>query len=61
MTSGHRRVGRFTVRSREIDPRAEAVAAGAATLGLPLEGAVTIADVLFVEGDLDETAPPATR
>ena len=54
VASGHRRVGRFTVRSREIDPRAEAIGAGAATLGLPLEGAVTVADVVFVEGDLDD-------
>jgi phosphoribosylformylglycinamidine synthase subunit PurSL len=44
---------RFTVRSHGADPRATAIARGAASLGLPLTGAVEVADLVFVEGDLD--------
>ncbi|MET0144150.1 MAG: phosphoribosylformylglycinamidine synthase subunit PurL [Ilumatobacteraceae bacterium] len=51
---GSRSISRYTVRSRDVDPRAEAIRAGAATLGLALHGAVDIADVVFVEGDLDD-------
>ena len=42
------------MRSRGIDPRAEAITAGAATLGLPLGGPVDVADVVFVDGELDD-------
>ena len=47
---------RFTVRSREADPRAAAITAGAASLGLPLDGVAGVADVVFVEGELDAGA-----
>jgi phosphoribosylformylglycinamidine synthase len=47
---------RFTVRSRDSDPRAAAISIGAASLGLPFDGAVGVADVVFVEGDLDDDA-----
>ncbi|HEU4842283.1 MAG TPA: phosphoribosylformylglycinamidine synthase subunit PurS, partial [Ilumatobacteraceae bacterium] len=47
---------RFTVRSRDADPRAAAITAGAASLGLPLDGAAGVADVVFVEGELDAGA-----
>ena len=45
---------RFTVRSLDTDPRASAVAAGAATLGLTLDGPVRVADVVFVDGELSD-------
>ena len=56
---GPRPKHRFTVRSRDADPRAAAIDAGAASLGLPLDGAVGVADVVFVEGDLDAAARDA--
>jgi phosphoribosylformylglycinamidine synthase len=42
------------VRSRDADPRAAAIAAGASSLGIPLRGAADVADVVFVEGELDD-------
>lgn len=51
--SGPRSTHRFTVRSLDADPRATAITAGAADLGLVVEGPVALADVVFVEGDLD--------
>ena len=54
MTSGRRSIHRFTVRSGDDDPRAAAIAAGADALGLTLAGDVRIADLVFVEGDLDD-------
>jgi len=45
---------RFTVRSLDTDPRASAVAAGAATLGLTINGPVGVADVVFVDGELSD-------
>ena len=50
MTSRHR----LTIRSIEPDPRAAAIAGAAAQLGAPLPdpSAVTVADVVFVEGEL---------
>lgn len=50
MTPRHR----LTIRSIEPDPRAAAIAQGAAHLGLPLArpGDVAIADVIFIEADL---------
>ena len=53
MTSGRRPIRRFTVRSREDDPRAAAITTGAAALGLAVHGDVRVADLVFVEGDLD--------
>ncbi len=50
MAPGHR----LTLRSLDPDPRAAAVTAGAASLGVPLTGPVAVADVVFVEGDLDD-------
>ncbi|MET0324323.1 MAG: phosphoribosylformylglycinamidine synthase subunit PurL [Ilumatobacteraceae bacterium] len=55
MAPAHRPTSRFTVRTRDADPRAGAIRDGAATLGLPLTGDVTVADLVFVEGDLDVT------
>ena len=52
MASGPRPIHRFTVRSRGDDPRAAAIADGALSLGIALQAAVEIADVVFVEGDL---------
>ena len=46
---------RFTVRSHDTDPRASAIAAGAATLGLTIEGSVGVADLVFVDGELSDT------
>ncbi|HUF98815.1 MAG TPA: phosphoribosylformylglycinamidine synthase subunit PurL [Ilumatobacter sp.] len=50
MTPRHR----LTIRSIEPDPRAAAIAQGAAQLGLPLDQPtdVAVADVIFVEADL---------
>jgi phosphoribosylformylglycinamidine synthase II len=47
-------IHRFTVRSVDADPRAAAIAGGAASLGLPWTGTAEVADIVFVEGDLDE-------
>ncbi len=44
---------RFTVRSRDADPRAAAIRAGAASLAVPIEGDLAVADVVVVEGPLD--------
>ncbi|MDQ3469082.1 MAG: phosphoribosylformylglycinamidine synthase subunit PurL, partial [Actinomycetota bacterium] len=49
MASGHR----LTLRSIDADPRAASIAASATALGLPLDGPVAVADIVFVEGDLD--------
>ncbi len=49
VASGHR----LTLRSQDSDPRGAAVAAGAAALGVPIAGPVEVADVVYVEGDLD--------
>ena len=54
MAPGPRPIHRFTVRSRDADPRADAIAAGASSLGVGLGGSVDIADLVFVEGALDE-------
>jgi len=45
---------RLTIRSIDPDPRAAHIAGGAAQLGLALAdpGSVTVADIVFVEGDL---------
>ena len=52
---GPRPIHRFTVRSRDADPRAAAIAAGAASLGHRRSTApVDVADLVFVEGDLDD-------
>ena len=59
MAPGPRPKHRFTVRSRDADPRSAAIGAGAASLGLPLDGPVGVADVVFVEGDLDAAARDA--
>ena len=50
MVSGHR----FTVRTIDADPRAAAIADGASTLGLTLDGPVHVADLVFLDGDLDD-------
>jgi phosphoribosylformylglycinamidine synthase len=42
------------VRSGDDDPRAAAIVAGADALGLTVPGAVHVADLVFVEGDLDD-------
>ena len=47
---------RMTIRSIDPDPRAQAIADGAAALGLPDVGEVRVADVIHVEGDLDDAA-----
>ena len=47
---------RLTIRSIDPDPRIEALVVGAAHLGLPPVGGLGIADVVFVDGDLDEAA-----
>lgn len=44
---------RLTLRSLTPDPRAAAVEASAAALGTTLPGPVTVADVVYVEGELD--------
>ena len=54
VASGRRPLRRFTVRSRDADPRAAAITAGAAALGLSLPGDVRVADLVFVEGELDD-------
>jgi phosphoribosylformylglycinamidine synthase len=53
---GPRPIQRFTVRSRDADPRSAAIRSGAASLGLPLDGDVEVADLVFVEGELDDDA-----
>ncbi len=50
MTHGHR----LTIRSTHPDPRVRALVLGASQLGLSLTGDVDIADVIFVDGDLDD-------
>jgi phosphoribosylformylglycinamidine synthase len=50
VTSRHR----LTIRSIDPDPRGAAISAAAGQLGAPLPGAVAVADLVFVEGDLDE-------
>lgn len=49
---------RLTIRSIEPDPRAAAIATAAAQLGLPLEHPeqVAVADLVFLEGELDQDA-----
>jgi len=42
------------VRSRDADPRAAAVTAGASSLGIGLRGPTEVADIVFVEGELDD-------
>ncbi len=42
------------MRSRDDDPRAVAITAGAGALGLSLPGDVRVADLVFVEGELDD-------
>ena len=54
MAPGPRPIHRYTVRSRGADPRAAAIAAGASSLGIPLTGDADVADVVFVEGELDD-------
>ena len=54
MAQRPRRTHRFTVRSRDTDPRATAIKSGAASLGIPFDGPVQVADVVYVEGDLDD-------
>jgi phosphoribosylformylglycinamidine synthase II len=49
VASGHR----LTLRSQDADPRGAAITAGAAALGVPIAGPVEVADVVYVEGDLD--------
>ncbi len=43
---------RLTIRSIDPDPRAAAVVAGARHLGLPDVGGVTIADLVFIDGEI---------
>jgi len=45
----------LTLRSLDADPRAAAISASAAALGVPIDGSVAVADVIFFEGDLDDT------
>ena len=52
MASGYR----LTIRSIAPDPRIEALIAGARHLGLPPLGHLDVADVVFVDGDLDDGA-----
>ncbi len=54
MVSQHR----LTIRSNDPDPRAAGIAAAASQLGLPLDrpGDLAIADLIFLEGDLDRSA-----
>jgi phosphoribosylformylglycinamidine synthase subunit PurSL len=51
---GPRPIHRFTVRSIDADPRAVAIAAGASSLGIALDGPAEVADIVFVEGELDD-------
>ena len=46
---------RLTIRSIDPDPRAAAIASAADQIGLPVGPAaeITVADVIFIEGDLD--------
>ncbi|MBA3288143.1 MAG: phosphoribosylformylglycinamidine synthase subunit PurS, partial [Acidimicrobiia bacterium] len=48
MASGHR----LTLRALDHDPRADAIADGAAALGVPISAPPAVAEVVFVEGDL---------
>ena len=50
MATGHR----LTIRSIDPDPRIQTIRSGAEHLGLPPTGALAIADVVFVAGDLDD-------
>ena len=52
MTACHR----LTIRSIDPDPRSAAIRSAAEQLGTPLEsvGAVAVADLVFLEGDLDD-------
>ena len=42
------------MRSRDDDPRAAAITAGAGALGLSVNGDVRVADLVFVEGEFDD-------
>lgn len=44
---------RLTIRSIDPDPRAAAIVAGASHLGLRIVGGVEVADLVFVDGELD--------
>lgn len=57
MAPGHR----LTLRSLDADPRAAAIRASAASLGVPVHGPIAVADVVFVEGDLDDEARERLR
>jgi len=49
---------RLTIRSIDSDPRAAAISTAAHQIGLPLDAAahVAVADLIFIEGDLDQDA-----
>jgi phosphoribosylformylglycinamidine synthase subunit PurSL len=49
VASGHR----LTLRSKDADPRGAAIGASAAALGVPIAGSIDVADVVYIEGDLD--------
>jgi phosphoribosylformylglycinamidine synthase subunit PurSL len=51
VASGHR----LTLQSKGPDPRAAAIEASAAALGVPVDGTVGVADVIYIDGDLDPT------
>ena len=44
---------RLTIRSIDPDPRAAAIVAGAEHLGLDLDEDVAVADIVFIEGELE--------
>ena len=44
---------RLTIRSIDPDPRAADLRSGAAHLGLPTVEGISVADIVFLEGDLD--------
>ena len=50
---------RLTIRSIDPDPRSAAIRSAAEQLGTPLDAAsdVAVADLIFVEGDLDDRRP----
>jgi phosphoribosylformylglycinamidine synthase len=52
VATGHR----LTIRSLDPDPRGAAIVDAARHLGIALDGPVHVADLVFVEGDLDEAA-----